>query len=173
MPAPTATSLIDCVDEDDRPLGRVDRGDALRLGANFRTVHVFVFHDQLLLLQLLARSRERNPGRWGSSVAAYLHAGEEYEEAAHRRLWEELGLEGSLTRVGKTRMRDERSLKFVELYTLLDGPAEIREPDHIEALSYWPSEELDRTLAESPEIFTPTFLHLHKYFERRRPTLQS
>ena len=70
--------------------------------------------------------RERHPERWGSSVAAYLYAGESYQEAAQRRLWEELGLEGPLRRIGKTRMADERSLKFVELYTLLDGPADVR-----------------------------------------------
>jgi isopentenyl-diphosphate delta-isomerase len=167
MPAPARTSPIDCVDDDDRPLGTVLRGEVLELGANFRTVHVFVFHDELLLLQQLAPTRDRHPERWGSSVAAYLHAGENYYEAAHRRLGEELGLVGPLRRIGKTRMEDERSLKFVELYTLLDGPAEIREPDHIEELRYWEREELEDAIRALPEIFTPTFLHVYRYFRRQ------
>jgi isopentenyldiphosphate isomerase len=173
MPAPAKTSLIDWVDEEDRPVGRLPRGEVLRLGANFRTVHVFVFHNDELLLQQLAPTRERHPERWGSSVAAYLHAGEDYEHAAHRRLAEELGLEGSLTRVGKTRMEDERSLKFVELYTLVDGPAEILEPDHIADLRYWDRDALERAIIESPECFTPTFLHLYRYLKRRSPTRRS
>jgi isopentenyl-diphosphate delta-isomerase len=170
MPAPTKTSPIDCVDDEDRPVGQVPRGEVLQLGLNFRTVHVFVFHDDRLLLQQLAPTRDRHPERWGSSVAAYLHAGEEYDQAARRRLWEELGLEGPLQRVGKTRMEDERSLKFVELYTLFDGPAEIREPNHIEDLRYWTREELDEAIAESHESFTPTFLHVYGYFEQRLTT---
>lgn len=170
MAAPTATSLIDWVDEEDHPVGRVPRGDALQLGASFRTVHVFVFHDEELLLQQLSPTRERHPERWGSSVAAYLHAGEDYERAARRRLREELGLDGALTRVGKTRMEDERSLKFVELYTLVDGPTEIREPDHIAELRYWGPGELEHEIAESPETFTPTFLHVYRYFQPRPPT---
>ena len=169
MPAPTKTSLIDCVDTDDHPVAHVPRGEVLELGANFRTVHVFVFHDRRLLLQQLALARDRNATRWGSSVAAYLHAGEDYEHAAHRRLWEELGLEGSLARVGKTRMQDERSLKFVELYTLQDGPAEIRERDHIADLRYWSRDELEEAIGFSPESFTPTFLHVYRYFQRRPP----
>jgi isopentenyl-diphosphate delta-isomerase len=167
MPAPTKTSPIDCVDDHDHPVGTIPRGQVLEVGANFRTVHVFVFHDDLLLLQQLSPKRERHPERWGSSVAAYLHAGESYEQAAERRLGEELGLEGELDRVGKTRMHDERSLKFVELYTLLDGPAEIREPDHIEELRYWAHDELEEAIETSPDSFTPTFLHVFRYFQHR------
>jgi isopentenyl-diphosphate delta-isomerase len=169
LPAPAKTSLIDRVDDEDEPIGRVPRGEVLELGANFRTVHVFVFHAGRLLLQQLAPTRERHPQRWGSSVAAYLHAGEDYEHAARRRLREELGLEGPLTRLGKTRMEDERSFKFVELYAFDDGPAEIREPDHIMELAYWDRIELDDAIIASPERFTPTFLHVYRYFQRRQP----
>jgi len=164
MPAPGASSLIDQVDPEDHAVGRVRRGEALQVGANFRTVHVFVFHGRGLLLQQLGPSRARHPCRWGSSVAAYLFAGESYEQAARRRLREELGLEGNLTLLGKMRMGDERSLKFVELYALQDGPAEIREPDHIAALRYWSRDELDATVFSNPAIFTPTFVSLYRFY---------
>ena len=170
MPAPTTSSPIDSVDDHDHPVGTIVRGEVLAAGANFRTVHVFVFHEGELLLQQLAPVRGRYPERWGSSVAAYLHAGESYEQAAHRRLHEELHLEGELDLVGKTRMRDEHSWKFVELYTLRDGPAEIGEPDHIEELRYFEPPELEAWIEESPESFTPTFLHLYRFFLRQRHT---
>jgi isopentenyl-diphosphate delta-isomerase len=170
MPAPSASTFIDQVDPDDQAVGRVRRGEALPLGANFRTVHVFVFSDRQLLLQQLAQTRERNPGRWGSSVAAYLFAGESYEEAARRRLAEELGLEGDLIPIGKMRMVDKRSLKFVELYALEDGPAEISEPEHIAELRYWDQAVLDVAVESSSAIFTPTFLNVYRFYRQRLAT---
>jgi isopentenyl-diphosphate Delta-isomerase len=170
MPAPSASSLIDRVDTRDHKVGEVERGNALELGANFRTVHVFVLHDGDVLLQRLAPTRGRHPGRWGSSVAAYLFAGETYEHAANRRLTEELGLAGQLELLGKTQMRDERSLKFVELYVLEDGPARIREPNHIAELRYWDRSDLEDAIQERPAMFTPTFLHLYRFFQQRLAT---
>lgn len=168
MSAPTRTALIDRVDGLDSPVGRVARGQALCSGANFRTVHVFVLDaGGRLMIQRLAESRERYPGRWGSSVAAYLHAGEGYREAARRRLLEELGLRLALDRVGKLQMHDERSLKFVELYTARDGEPSIREPEHIAELEYRSLAELDRSVSAEPESFTPTFLRLYVFFRRR------
>lgn len=170
MPAPTPSSLIDRVDPKDRPIGLVPRGEVLRIGANFRTVHVFVLHDGRLLLQQLAPTRERHPCRWGSSVAAYLFAGETYEQAAERRLAEELGLRGQLDRVGKIRMQDLYSLKFVQLYMLPDGPASIREPNHIAQLRYWETAALDDAIVGNSAMFTPTFLHVYEFFRQRLAT---
>lgn len=170
MPAPSPGSLIDQVDRDDRPVGVVPRGEALTVGANFRTVHVFVVHDDQLLLQKLAPTRERHPDHWGSSVAAYLFAGETYEAAARRRMAEELGLVGDLVRIGKTYMEDERSLKFIELYAFEDGPATIRDPGHIAELRYWNEEALDLAIDDSSAIFTPTFLTLYRFYRQRLAT---
>src|SRR5437016_3252859 len=99
------TALIDVLDDDGRPIGAIARGAALREGVNFRTVHVFVLNSRGdLLLQRLSASRERNPLQWGSSVAAYPAAGEPNEEAASRRLSEELGLTTPLEALGTTMM---------------------------------------------------------------------
>lgn len=143
------------------------------VGANFRTVHVFVLRGSQLLLQRLAPSRERHPERWGSSVAAYLHAGESYEHAARRRLYEEIGLRGTLTRIGKTRMEDDGSLKFVELYTANDGPLSIRDRSHVAEVRYWDEEELGTAIMRTPERFTPTFLHVYRFFRAARDDLSA
>src|SRR5436305_161713 len=83
VPRPTPNSLIDRVDDQDRPIGVIERGRALEEGVNFRTVHVFVFdHQGRLLIQQLSQTRERHAMQWGSSVAGYLHAGESYEDGA-------------------------------------------------------------------------------------------
>lgn len=168
MPAPTQTTLIDAVNERDERIGSVPRGEALREGRNFRTAHVFVLNArQELLLQRLAGGRERHPGRWGSSVAAYLFAGESYLDGAKRRSWEELGLLGQLEPVGKMEMPDERSLKFVSLFVTHSDTAHNRVPAHISQLEYWPVAEIERALTDAPESFTPTFTALFETFGHR------
>lgn len=165
MPAPSRTSLIDAVNDRDEPIGKVARGKALETGASFRTTHVFVLNGEGdLLLQKLAAQRERHPGRWGSSVAAYLNSGESYEQGASRRLYEELGLILSLQPLGKLRMRDEHSLKFVSLYLGIDGDAVIRERDHIEEIAYWPQARVRSAIEAQPRQFTPTFRELYRAF---------
>jgi isopentenyl-diphosphate Delta-isomerase len=167
MPSPAATNPIDWVDDEDHPVRVVPRGQALVEGANFRTAHVFVFSlDGELLLQRLAETRERHPGRWGSSVASYLHASETYDQAARRRLFEELGLDAPLTYVGKIRMQEDGdSLKFVALYRTTADHAEIYEPRQIAELRYWSGQEIVSALCDSPDEFTPTFQQLYERFE--------
>ncbi|HET8956039.1 MAG TPA: NUDIX domain-containing protein [Solirubrobacterales bacterium] len=165
MAAPTASTLIDAVNKRDERVETVPRGEVLMRGQNFRTAHVFILSsNRSLLLQQLAPQRERHPGRWGSSVAAYLFAGESYLRAASRRMQEELGLVAPIERVGKMEMRDARSLKFVSLFLCRSDGGEIREPDHISQLAYWPIEQIEMGINREPNIFTPTFVNLFKTF---------
>lgn len=170
MAAPSASSPIDVVDERDRPVGTIERGRVLEEGKAFRVAHVWLVHQDSLLLQQLGRHRRRHPLQWGSSVAAYLHAGETYSEAAERRLREELALHQPLRLFTLTRMQDEESLKSIALYlTEVSRPdlPEIREPLHIETLRFWTRAEIERELATRPETFTETFRHLYAVFTAR------
>ena len=126
----TATSqqLLDWVDETDRVIGRVSRNEALRVGANFRVAHLFLFNSRSeILLQQLALSRPRHPGCWGASVAAYVASGEDYRQAIERRAREELGVGlESLERVCKTSMPEEGGTKFITLFSARsDGPFKV------------------------------------------------
>lgn len=169
MAAPSASDLIDRVDEYDRPIGVVERGAAFEQHANFRVVHVFVFDEAgRLLLQKLGHKRERNPLRWGSSVAGYLHAGESYDAAARRRLREELGIEASLDPIGRTMMIDRGCRKFIMLFQTLVAASEprIAEKEHIEKIRFWQLREIEERLAQDPEAFTETFRHVFRFFEK-------
>jgi isopentenyl-diphosphate Delta-isomerase len=165
MTAPTPSMLIDVVDDRDHAVGTVPRESVLERGDNFRTAHVFVLDERdRLLLQRLAPKRPRHPNRWGSSVAAYLFAGETYEAAARRRLLEELGLEVPITQIGKAEMVDERSLKFVTLYGARSATPRNEEPGEISALVYRPLDWIANEIQRRRELFTPTFLALFERF---------
>jgi isopentenyldiphosphate isomerase len=171
MPRPGPLSLIDRVDDSNRPVGTIPRDSALAEKVNFRTVHVLVFNSRHeLLLQQLAPTRERNPLKWGSSVAGYLHAGESYEHAARRRLEEELGLLTLIHSVGVTAMTDQDSTKFIGVFVTEADNAYIAEPDHIARIQYRPVEDVVKEMSVNPEHYTETFRHVLTYWlSRGRP----
>lgn len=160
---------IDVVDETDRPIGRIRRGDALSRGVNFRTVHMFVCDRarERLLLQHIPKHRERHPGYWGSSVAGYLYAGETYLQGAERRLGQELGIDTSAVRLfecGKTSMTDINSRKFVTLYLVFhDGPFHPDE-SHIASLRWLDVTSVEEVVRTGELEFTPTFRAVWKLF---------
>src|SRR5882672_6290217 len=140
MTAVSENMVIDAVDQRDAPIGRIPRSQVFRQRANFRVVHDLIFNSRgELLVQQLASTRNRHPGYWGSSVAAYLFAGESYRTAAERRLAEELGVRDvPLAYVGKTSMEDDGAHKFIAVFAATcDGPFNF-DRSHIERLEFVP-----------------------------------
>jgi isopentenyldiphosphate isomerase len=161
--------LIDAVNKSDAPIGVIRRNEVFRKQVNFRVAHDLIFNSRgELLVQQLARTRLRHPGFWGSSVAAYVSAGESYQAAAERRLVEELGVRGvALNYVGKTSMEDEGCLKFIGVFSAIhNGPFTFAR-DHIETLEFLSMSQIHELHANGSREFTPTFLHVLRFYESR------
>jgi len=173
VPRPGPDALIDRVDERNRSVGTVARQDVFKEHANFRTVHVLVVKDEGdVLLQQLAPTRERHPLQWGSSVAGYIYAGETYEEAARRRLREELGLETELHAVGITPMEDDGLTKFVGVFVTVADRPRVEEPDHIAAIEFRPQTELEQDIRLHADAYTDSFRHVLAFWlQQGRPGL--
>ncbi len=165
-----ASTVVDKVNEQDQPIGTIDRAELFKRPANFRVTHVFIFNSRgELLLQRLSPTRLRHPGRWGSSVAAYVGAGEDYTQAATRRLREELGLTDlPLRKVGKTRMVDDACVKFITLFEARsDGPFAL-DPTHIAEVEFCPVDRVQSMVVQDPSRFTPTFRYLLDFYLQER-----
>jgi isopentenyl-diphosphate Delta-isomerase len=158
-------SIVARVDDGDNVVDTVERGDVFRLKANFRVVHIFLFNrDGQLLIQQIARDGTRSPGLWGSSVAGYVLATETYENAAHRKILQEIGVDLSLSYIGKTAMDDDGCKKFIGLYAgICDGPF-LRDKKEIDAVRFIDVESVDTTSQEM-NAFTPTFLHALRFYK--------
>lgn len=61
-------------------------------------------------------------------------------------------------------MQDQKSTKFITLYKTTAVHPQIGEPDHIEALRFWPVQELEAEVARVPESFTETFRYVYQFF---------
>lgn len=163
---PGPDMVIDTVDPTDRPTGTIQRKQVLSAKQGFRVVHAFILDDvDRLLLQQLSRHRERHPLYWGSSVAGYVFSGETYDQAIRRRLAQELGLANvNPAPHGKTAMRDEASLKFIQLYTLHHNGPFRPDESHIEQLEFVSIDQILEMRATGTRRFTPTFLHVLDFF---------
>lgn len=169
MPNVNEHMLIDVVDRSDKSIGLISRGLVFQEHANFRVVHDLIFNSRgELLTQQIARSRNRHPGYWGSSVAGYLFAGESYEAAAQRRLVEELGVRNvGLRYLGKTSMIDEGCFKFIAVFVgSSDGPFTFDQA-HIAKLEFLSIPQVHELIAAGSYAFTPTFLEVLGFYESR------
>jgi 8-oxo-dGTP pyrophosphatase MutT (NUDIX family) len=169
MPTVSPDMKIDVVDLNDEPIGVARRNEVFRLQAGFRVVHDLVFNSLgEILVQQLGMSRNRHPGYWGSSVAAYIFSGESYLEAAERRLAEELGIRNvPLNYVGKTSMVDEGCRKFIAVFTAIyDGPIGF-DQSHIETCEFLPLDIIPELQKAGLRNFTPTFLRVLSFYESK------
>jgi len=161
---------IDIVDDLDQPVGTMSRDAALRSGRGFRTAHVFLVDGAgRILLQQLAAGRPRHAGRWGSSVAAYVMAGESYVAAARRRLAEELGVQNAVLRERvKLAMPDEGARKFVTLFVAAHAGSVTPDGAVIASVRWAEPAQVEREVQEKPQLFTPTFARLFEAFRQVR-----
>jgi len=67
-------------------------------------------------------------------------------------------------------MRDQASLKFVELFLGRSDTARIAEPGHIAELAWWPLDQIGEEVRERPGAFTPTFRALFAMYRSIRGT---
>ncbi|MBK6542160.1 MAG: isopentenyl-diphosphate Delta-isomerase [Flavobacteriales bacterium] len=153
------------VDERDEVLGTMGKMDAHRGGHLHRAFSVFVFdaHGRPLL-QKRAATKYHSGGLWSNACCGHPRRGETIENAARRRLNEEMGIDRYASpefwfiyRATLPNGLIEHELDHV-LFAQYDGVAE-PSPDEVEQWRYADPDELTRDLAEHPERYT-AWLHI-------------
>jgi len=88
------------VDPADRELGTAEKGEAHRAGDLHRAFSIFVFNPAgALLLQQRARTKYHSGGLWTNTCCGHPRPYEPIQEAVHRRLREEMGLDCNLKEI--------------------------------------------------------------------------
>ncbi|MES2566683.1 MAG: isopentenyl-diphosphate Delta-isomerase [Bacteroidota bacterium] len=81
------------VDENDNEIGVMEKMQAHREGVLHRAFSVFIFNDKNeLLLQQRALSKYHSGGLWTNTCCSHPRPNETIKDAAHRRLFEEMGM---------------------------------------------------------------------------------
>lgn len=156
------------VDENDHVLGEMEKLEAHRQGRLHRAFSVFIFNDKKeLLIQQRALSKYHSGGLWTNTCCSHPSPGETIIDAAHKRLYEEMGFTCSLIVHGRFiyQCDFENGLKEHELDYILTGNYN-DEPaiNSSEVMNYkWASiVELKKSILSFPEQYTFWFRHIIK-----------
>jgi len=155
------------VDEEDNLIGRATRSECHSRKLLHRSVYVFVVNSESkLLLQKRSMSKDLYPGYYTGSATGHVDYGETYEEAAHRELKEELGIDGKLIYLGKFRTATEEENEISALYLLLfDGEPKFNREEITECF-FEDIKEVERDIEENRKLFAPGFKLAFKEFKK-------
>jgi isopentenyldiphosphate isomerase len=158
-------AIIPKVDDTDRVIGTFNRRDIPRSPANFRVVHLFAFNANGELLMQHIASGHRSEGKWGSTVAGYVLAGETYEDACARKVRNEVRLDDiAVSCIGKTSMGDLGAQKFITLYQAKIDQIPNFDRDQITDMKFVPLTALRHHAHQRPEAYTATLHHLLSFY---------
>ncbi|MBW5890971.1 isopentenyl-diphosphate Delta-isomerase [Pectobacterium polaris] len=163
------------VDENDRPTGVMEKQEAHVKGALHRAITVYVFNSrQQLLLQQRAEEKYHSGGLWSNTCCSHPAPGEETLQAAHRRLYEEMGLRCALTPMFTLTYRLPLDNGLIEhelghvYFGVTDDVPQIN-PDEVSNYAYQSIDEIAQRMVATPEQFTAwfqlTFARIPEYWQ--------
>jgi isopentenyl-diphosphate delta-isomerase type 1 len=156
----TSDEWFDVVNERDEVIGRATRREVHATGLWHRAVHVLVFDAAgRVFLQKRSMLKDLCPGLWDSSCSGHLDAGENYDAAAVRELFEEIGIRTTVAPERWFRINAciETAWEFVWVYRLWhDGPLTL-EPSEVQYGEWVVPPEISARIAARPADFCPSF----------------
>ena len=155
------------VDSLDQVIGNASKKHVhLPGGQLHRAFSIFLYaNNQQVMLHKRSLDKPLWPNFWTNSCCSHPRTGESYEDAVHRRLKEELGVETPLTRIYQFEYQahfgsigSEHELCSVYVGHLKEPVDITPHPNEISQWGWFDLEDVDDWIAKAPEEFTPWFL---------------
>jgi isopentenyl-diphosphate delta-isomerase len=153
--------LVDVLDADGNITGETKlKVECHNDGTWHRASHIWIYNSKgELLLQKRAKQKMLFPGLWDVSAAGHVSAGQSYDEAAIRELFEELGVKTDISSLKKVELRrlDIKSgsiynREFVQVY-LLKLDKKVKEltlqKEEIERAKFMPLDKFESGIKDS------------------------
>lgn len=160
------------VDDHDQPLGYQEKLAAHLIPQRHRAFSILIFNDKgETLIQRRALEKYHSPGRWANSCCGHPRPGEDTQDAASRRLNEELGFCSSLKLVTKVcyTLKLEKNLWELEythvFYGTYNGKIDFN-PQEICEFSWISPKNLREDVLLYPQKYARWFrLYVLKHFD--------
>jgi isopentenyl-diphosphate delta-isomerase len=164
MPGSSSQETLILVDSEDRRIGSAAKADCHRRPLRLhRAFSVFLFdRDGRMLITKRSAKKDTWPGFWSNACCSHPHDEESTEEAARRRLREELGISAELGFLFTFEYRadydatwgeHELDHVFVGQY---DGPLD-PDRDEVDEAKFIDVADLKQDVRDRPERYTPWF----------------
>nr|BFF40624.1 isopentenyl-diphosphate Delta-isomerase [Tenacibaculum mesophilum] len=156
------------VDQQDNPIGLMEKIEAHEKALLHRAFSVFVFNDKNeLMLQQRAAEKYHSPLLWTNTCCSHQRDGESNIEAGKRRLQEEMGFSCELEEVFSFIYKapfdnglTEHEYDHVMIGTFNDEP--IVNPEEVASYKWMPLEEVKNDIDNHPEKYTAWFKIIFK-----------
>lgn len=157
------TEQVILVDETDKAIGAMEKLEAHQKGVLHRAFSVFIFNSKgLMLLQRRALGKYHSAGLWTNTCCSHPRPGENTQDAAHRRLKEEMGLETKLNY--KTafiyKAAFDNSLTEFEYDHVFIGETDkepVINPAEVDSYAWMSLTDIREKISLQPEAFTVWF----------------
>ncbi|MDO6738596.1 isopentenyl-diphosphate Delta-isomerase [Wenyingzhuangia sp. 2_MG-2023] len=158
------------VNEQDEPIGTMEKIEAHEKALLHRAFSVFIFNDAgELMLQQRAKDKYHSPLLWTNTCCSHQKVGESNVAAGKRRLQEEMGFTAELKDVCSFIYKapfdnglTEHEFDHVLTGVFNDEPK--LNPDEAEAYKWMPLEEVKIDVKKNPEIYTAWFVIIFEKF---------
>ena len=158
------------VDQDDQKLGLMEKQQAHVTGLLHRAFSVFIFNSKgELMIQQRAASKYHSPTLWTNTCCSHPRDKETYEEAAHRRLQEEMGfdceLEYKFNFIYKAHLENdliEHELDHVFIGTFDEDPK--LNPEEVMAYRWVELDDLKKDIDKNPQNYTAWFKIIFEHY---------
>ncbi len=151
------------VDENDIAQGAMEKMEAHEKGVLHRAFSIFIFNKEgEMLLQQRALSKYHSAGLWTNACCSHPRPGETTDNAAVRRLQEELNFETPLNKVFDFVYQSSfanglTEHEFDHVYVGYHSGDINPDPAEVAAYQYMKMEQLALMVQEKPELFTAWF----------------
>ncbi len=158
-----AVEYVILVNKDDKALGTMEKMEAHEKAVLHRAFSVFIFNSAgQLLLQQRAAHKYHSPLLWTNTVCSHPRHGEETDDAAHRRIVEEMGFDCEFNEVFSFVYKADVGQGLVEheFDHVLIGTSDVEpvpNPDEVSDWKYIDLKVLENDINENSNNYTVWF----------------
>jgi len=151
------------VDKNDNEVGTMEKQEAHVKGLLHRAFSVFIFNDKNeLLLQRRAVNKYHSGGLWTNTCCSHPRQNEKTEDAAERRLLEEMGMRSTLKKqfdfVYKAKLDNNLyEHEFDHVFFGFTNDLPIINPEEVEEYTYKTLEDIGNEMKTIPDKYTEWF----------------